>query len=226
MKLRLARRHLAAVAVATLGLTPVLAACGPTVVGNPQDYSVNNYAGQVMRWNPCAPVHWRADLRLAPPGALTTVQQSVAALSAATGISFVYDGTATYIPQPSSTTQPAPLVVSFGRHSGQPLGSNYLTGSGQIGDGGYRAVGTWNGKAVIYRLTSSYVVIDADAYRFRSSQIKSSTLLHELGHAVGLNHARQASEVMYPVISPTTGTSYAAGDLTGFRLVGRSAGCL
>ena len=79
---------------------------------------------------------------------------------------------------------------------------------------------------VVYRITSGFVVIDSDAYRFRSTQVQTATLLHELGHAVGLNHAKQPQEVMYPVISDSTANHYNAGDLTGLRLVGRSAGCI
>ena len=52
-----------------------------------------------MRWNPCAVVHWRADLGLAPPGALATVQQAVATLSSATGITFHTTAPPSYIPQ-------------------------------------------------------------------------------------------------------------------------------
>lgn len=227
MTLRLPARRLLAVLVAALGLAPVLAACGPApVTGNPSDYALNITDGQSMRWNPCAVVHWRADLRLAPPGALATVQQAVSTLGAATGITFAYDGTTSYIPQQGSAPQPAPLVISFGQHLGRPLGSNLLTGAGQIGEGGYHTYGAWNGHGFTYRITSGYVVVDSDAYRFRSTQVQTGTLLHELGHAVGLNHAKQTQEVMYPVITDSTATHYNAGDLTGLRLVGRPSGCI
>lgn len=224
MTLRLPARRLLSVFVAAFALAPFLAACGPApVAGNARDYALNITAGQKMRWNPCAVVHWRADLRLAPPGALATVQQAVATLSSATGITFAYDGTTSYIPQQGSTWQPAPLVISFAQHSGRPSGSNWLTASGQIGDGGYQAYAPWQSP---YRITNGFVVIDSDAYRFRTAQIQTSTLLHELGHAVGLNHVQQADEVMYPTITSSTATHYNAGDLTGLRLVGRPSGCI
>src|ERR1700709_1191604 len=116
MALRMLPRRARLVLMAVLVLLPIVAACAPSVVaGNPSDYSVNTVAGQRMRWNPCAAVHWRADLRNAPAGTLTTVKNGVAQLAAQTGISFVYDDSATYIPQRGNFNQPAPLIISFGR---------------------------------------------------------------------------------------------------------------
>src|SRR4051795_654727 len=114
MLLRVLPRRVRLVLAAFLGLLPIVAACAPNAVaGTPSDYSINTYAGQRLRWNPCSAVHWRADLRFAPAGALSQVKAAVAALSAKTGIPFVYDGTASYIPQRGNFAQPAPLIVSF-----------------------------------------------------------------------------------------------------------------
>jgi hypothetical protein len=227
MSLRMLSRRVRLVLAAFLGLLPILAACAPSVVaGNPTDYSINTYAGQRLRWNPCSTVHWRADLRLAPPGALTTVKAAVAQISAKTGITFVYDGTASYIPQKGNYAQPSSLVVSFARHPGRPTASNYLTGGSNVAYGGYLAAGSYKNGKVVYQITKGFVVIDADRYPFFSSKIRSDVLMHELGHAVGLNHAKYKSEIMYPTIGNYSPNGYAAGDLAGLRLLGRSAGCL
>src|SRR3978361_931034 len=138
MALRMLPRRARLVLMAVLVLLPIVAACAPAAVaGNPKDYSVNTYAGQRMRWNPCTAVHWRADLRNAPPGALATVKAAVATLSSKSGIPFVYDGGAPWIPQKGNYAQPASLVVSFGRRPGRPSASNYLTGGSNVGYGGY-----------------------------------------------------------------------------------------
>jgi len=210
-----------------LAVVPILAACAPAAVaGNPNDYSVNTHLGQRLRWNPRAAVQWRADLRNAPAGTLNVLKSAVAALSSKTGIPFVYDGPASFIPQRGGPAGPAPLVVSFGRRTGRPAASNYLTGGTNVGYGGFTATGQYvNGKAV-YKITRGFVVIDADRYPFLSSKIRSGVLMHELGHAVGLNHAKYRSELMYPTISASSPNGYAAGDLNGLRLLGRSAGCL
>jgi hypothetical protein len=227
MALRAFSRRTRLALAAAAAAVPVLAACAPAVVaGNPTDYSVNTYQGQRLRWNPCQPVHWRADLRNAPAGTLTTAKNAVAALSAASGIPFVYDGAATYLPQQGSTAQPAPLVLSFARRPGRPSASNYLTGGTNVGYGGYTATGASKNGKVVYAITKGFAVIDADRYPALSTKIRSDVLMHELGHAVGLNHARSAQELMYPTITAGSPNGYAAGDLSGLHLVGRAAGCL
>ena len=50
-----------------------------------------------------------------------------------------------------------------------------------------------------------------------ASKVRSGVLLHELGHAVGLNHAKYRSELMYPTITTSSPTGYSAGDLNGMR---------
>jgi hypothetical protein len=51
-------------------------------------------------------------------------------------------------------------------------------------------------------------------------------LLHELGHAVGLQHASDLHQIMYPVIGPWSAGDYQSGDISGLHHVGWSAGCM
>ncbi len=194
------------------------------VSGVSSDFALNRADdGHVVRWNPCAAIHWRLDSRIAPAGALNQVNAALGSLSSATGMTFVYDGTTAYTPQVGTWNLPDSVVVSFGRHSGLPMGSNWLTGAGQIGEGGWSASGTSQANV---KIVKGYVVIDTDVYNRSTSGQRTAALLHELGHAVGLNHAALQSEVMYPSIMTTSPTYYAQGDLSGLRAVGRGAGCL
>ncbi len=212
---------------AVLGVTAVLAAvsvaCGaPPVPGVSSDFSVNRASdGHVLRWNPCAAIHWRLDSRI-EAGAFTPVNTAINTLASATGMSFVYDGAASYTPQMNVWTQPSPLVVSFARHDKLALGSNYLSGTGQIGEGGWTAAGT----TANMKIVKGYAVIDADLYNRSTPNVRAATLLHELGHSVGLNHAAYNTEVMYGMLAAASPTYYSAGDLSGLRAVGRPAGCI
>jgi hypothetical protein len=209
-----------------LGAATACQSAAPVVPGNAADFRVNVYSGWVQRWNPCAPVHYRVNLS-AEPGGLPAVQAAVAALAKGTGITFVYDGTTTFIPQTGAWSQPAPLIIAFAHPGGQTYGSSYLAGASQLGEGGfqsqYRSV---DGSITSYRIIKGYAVIDADGYNRADAHVRTAVLLHELGHAVGLNHAAFMSEVMYPSVSNAGPNYYSAGDLAGLAKVGRPAGCL
>lgn len=60
---------------------------------------------------------------------------------------------------------------------------------------------------------------------FGAGQTWGVLLLHELGHAMGMDHARDGKQVMAPSISPRSLADYQAGDLTGLRKVGAMGGC-
>jgi hypothetical protein len=51
-------------------------------------------------------------------------------------------------------------------------------------------------------------------------------LMHELGHAVGLGHAHDERDVMFPVITTASRAQWGPGDLAGLALVGKGAGCI
>jgi hypothetical protein len=218
--------RLALVGIAAATVATACAPASPAVPGNPSDFAVNIFSGWVQRWNPCAPVHYRVNDALAPT-ALAGVQSAVAALSKGSGITFIYDGPTTYVPQNKQWNQPSALVISFARHNGQVGGSNQLAGGNQMGEGGFQSRYTrLNGKITSYKITEGYVVVDAANYIAASPKVRTATLLHELGHAVGLNHAHFATEVMFGTVSNSGAGAYSAGDLAGLAKVGRPAGCL
>ena len=217
-------------AIGGIVLVAATTACGPlrsyATVGNSADYSINNYSGWVQRWNPCTPIHYKVNTDLAP-GELSRVFSAVGSVSNATGLRFVYDGATSYVPEAGQWNQPDELVISFANHTGMSSGSTYLAGANQLGEGGFQSTYTTsNGRINNYQITKGYAVIDAVAYGYSSAKVRNDTLLHELGHAVGLNHAHYTSEIMYPVIDNYSPDGYTAGDLSGLAQVGASQGCL
>ena len=97
--------------------------------------------GQVIRWNPCMPIHYKVNLAHAPKGALADVKAAVAALHKASGLVFVYDGRTGAIPQESfdKGLRPGhfpPLVIAWARPGAGAGASNLLPPSGAAGVGG------------------------------------------------------------------------------------------
>ena len=61
---------------------------------------------------------------------------------------------------------------------------------------------------------------------FQSGGSVGTLLLHELGHAAGLQHVSYTREVMYPVIGSSSPAGYTTGDRTGLGKVGAGVGCM
>lgn len=77
-------------------------------------------------------------------------------------------------------------------------------------------------------ISQASVVLNKATRRFRSHNRKvwASAMLHEVSHAVGLDHVDDRRQVMNPVTSATNPlTRLSAGDLRGLNRVGVQAGC-
>jgi hypothetical protein len=202
----------------------------------------------VVRWGPClinstgthtSSIYYRVN----PAGVgsrVTLVEQAVAKVAAATGLRFVYLGTTTYVPHNAVLFYPsgprmifdaaqeraktgADLVVAWA-YPGQ---TNLITGGGEAG------VGTisWRSSSLSQtRILEASVIIRRDVTAlkpgFEAGGSIGALLLHELGHAVGLQHATDWRQIMYPVLGKYTAAGYQWGDLEGLHRIGRAAGCM
>lgn len=75
--------------------------------------------------------------------------------------------------------------------------------------------------SVHYTCTTTCVFDHADVELSSTVSLNTTlwvaTILHELGHAAGLNHVGRPSEVMYPTIAVTTTPAYGRGDTAGLE---------
>lgn len=177
--------------------------------------------GVPVRWNPCQAIHYRVDLDEAPKGALADVKETLRRIAQPTRIQFRYDGRTHYIPG-SSGSQTAPLVIAWAK----PTETTLPLGGGTLGEGG----GTYTyGARQKPHIVTGYAVLDSTTSLtpgFGAGQTEGALLMHEIGHAMGLDHAKHASQIMYPLLGPHPSTMYGAGDYRGLQLLGRSQGCL
>lgn len=216
------------------------AAPAPAPPANPNAYAftLTNSDGTPIRWNPCAAIHYVTNLTEAPGSAAGDVDQALRILSAATGLTFVNDGSTTELPSSNRPVdQPgrygsghSPLLIAWVRQAE----TNIYGGEGPntVGTAATTWIGATPGAAnqeAAY--VTGQVAIEPDATRsfpsgFGSGRTIGLVLLHELGHVAGLAHVSDTNEVMYPNLMAVPAAAYAAGDRNGLQRVGTAAGCL
>jgi len=180
--------------------------------------------GVKARWDACRVVTYRVNPDRMPPGALRDVREAFRRVSEATGLRFSYAGNTSFVPyRPESKSRltNADLAIAWATPRLVPG----LDGP-VLGLGGYASVA---GDAGWNRIVQGFVLLDstsrqAAGFGGRRSATRGLLLLHELGHAIGLDHVRDSRQVMYPVLMPQP-AQYAAGDLRGLAAVGAGRGC-
>ncbi|GAB3241500.1 matrixin family metalloprotease [Kineosporia babensis] len=185
------------------------------------------------RWNPCQraityqvnlsglPKHKRAAM-------LRTIKTSFKKLSAATGMTYRYQGTTGFVPrQDNLSWQPAEIVVAAvnKKRTDFPMTDMSLGYGGVLWSTWYGSQG--EGAAVM----RGYVVLEAKAIQklktgFGTGKRQSNVILHELGHASGLNHAGSRRSQMYPTLTDSSPSGFAKGDRAGLAKVGKKSGCI
>ena len=191
-------------------------------------FIARDFDGGPVRWNPCEPVHYVVNVSRAPTGSLEDVQKAVHRISAATGITFSYDGlTDEVLERRREAVQLdrygdrwAPVLVTW---------EDPDTSDVSFHDEGEEAAGvaapfTPSGADVI---VSGWIAVNADDPNppgFDTPDDQGPVVLHEWGHVMGLDHVKEHGELMHPGGGGVAGLG--PGDLEGLRRVGRSQGCL
>ncbi|HEU4675615.1 MAG TPA: matrixin family metalloprotease [Motilibacteraceae bacterium] len=174
-------------------------------------------SGRPAHWDRCSTITYRVNPANLPSGAMTDIQGALSRLSAASGLTFQYVGTTTVVPYSSSSwanaipsSQPADLYIAFT----DAAHVAYLAGSvAGVGGPFWSSDGTREP-----RIVRAGVALDTAAGvtpGFTNGASRGTLLLHELGHAVNLDHVTDPVQVMYPSITSQSRPAYQAGDLAG-----------
>ena len=177
-----------------------------------------NAAGEIVRWNPCAPIRYVVNLGGYDPGFRLVINEAVERIEAATGLPLVPIGDTTFMPRSNAETSRAAADGEMVIALSDEVQTDLLAGQ-IVGQAGF----TYNSS-----ILRGFVLIDMGDVGTRpqwSSTGPGPVMLHELAHAVGLRHVNDSSQLMNAVASPGGPTTYGAGDLTGLWQVGAAGGC-
>jgi hypothetical protein len=179
-----------------------------------------------VAFDPCRPVHYVVNPAGEPLDGRQLVVSAVARVSRATGLRFVADGTTTESPaKQRESYQPgrydrdrwAPVLIAWSDEQSFPSLSGYVAGVG--------APQPWSTASRHLAYVTGQVVLDrvqlAPAALPDRAQAEA-TLLHELGHLVGLDHTSDRSQLMFSEAEANV-SDYGAGDRRGLALLGTQA---
>lgn len=181
-----------------------------------------------VAFDPCRAVHYVVRPDGAPAGGAELIAAAVARVSAATGLQFVDDGATTEAPSRTRKGMDrdrygdrwAPVLFAW-----ETADENPDIAADVIGEASPVPVGIGTDG----HLTLVTGQVDLDAAQLggllttpEGQAMAHATVIHELGHLVGLGHVNDATQVMYPQAVPGV-TDYGAGDLAGLARLGAGA---
>lgn len=169
-----------------------------------------NAAGQYTRWFGCnAPVSWQFDTTVAPTQAVReAVNAALATAAAATGHSFALVGDA------GPTLLPGVEAV---------IGVKDLS-PGTLGLGGGRFTSSLEMVSGSVYVDDRFLAADPTTNPALAAQLRT-TLIHELGHMLGLGHVQDNTQVMFGTLRSPPLQEYQSGDLAGLYWVGAQQPC-
>jgi hypothetical protein len=187
---------------------PVPATPDPTpVVSTSYKISIVNPDGSFPRWNPCQDVVVLVNFAGAQPHARAAFDDAIQQARAATGFDLPVVETS------ATTAANGQLIVRWGTSAD----NSSLAGS-VLGIGGFSYSTT--------QIVRGSVLLRSDLTYASSgsADLLTGTLAHELGHALGLAHVNDSTQLMYPYANGLD--EYQAGDRSGLALLGKNQPCI
>jgi hypothetical protein len=225
---------LAALLIATLLASPAGAshtgddrAVAATVAQRPGSASDHTWlfgGKNPIRWDRCDRLTYEINPVKAPKGWKSLVKQALKRTTNASKIRFKYLGKTKAKPTLTSTNPVGTdLVIAFLTAKQTDM----LAGPTVSGQGGAATDGTrlFDGRVVLNGPVLSKMANGfGQGPRFGIQGTRGQVVMHEIGHALGLGHAKQRTQVMYS-FSTRKPAEWGAGDYKGLRILGKTPSC-
>jgi len=215
---------------ATLATPEWQARVAPSYTPRGKDSQFHYSFDSMTRWNPCRTIGFRVNARQATRGAIKDTRAAFRRMAQATGFTFVYRGTTRGIPKAGTNDwypRDTQVVVAWARPSQSSLLSAYPKAAG-VGAAMART-GYFNGDGSRTNMISrGMVVINSNMRQkagFGNGLTRGDTLLHEIGHAMGLSHSGANEQMMYAYLTRTA-ARFGRGDLHALEARGSKLGCV
>ena len=163
-------------------------------------YGWNGFAGKLIRWR-YNDANRNASFSASPADAVARLQTAMGKWSSTCNISFQYDGTTSSPASLSTGSSDGINVIAWGSLSGNTTGVTYVSASGPAPAGPFTVN---EGDIVLNNAFNPNVDV---------------TMLHEIGHLLGLDHSDVQSAVMSgpPLTTYASLNALTADDIAGCR---------
>lgn len=205
-----------------LGVTFALLARDTTIR---YEFMMREEGGTPVRWNACEPIGYVVNPDGAPPDAVDDVERAFRDIADVGGFTFVDEGRTEERPaEQRAAYQPdrygerwAPILIAWVAEDDPDVALEPR----HYGRAGPSTLTSPEGERVH---VSGQVVISAGRFD-RGGLRHHTTLLHEIGHVLGLGHVDDPREIMHPSASMRA-TELGPGDRAGLERLGPAGGCV
>ena len=175
--------------------------------------------GEPIRWRASGPLRYLLRQAAAPPNGVDIVRRCLQQLADATGLLFEFGGTVPGIPEGALDENTLVVAWAFDDEFEAHREQHGLP-ERAIGFGGPRWV---LGSGSQPRLIAGMAVLNTEMALPPTADggaTHGAVLLHELGHAMNLDHVTSDEEIMYPVATRRSSGRWGPGDRMGLFLIG------
>lgn len=187
-------------------------------------FMAKKQSGEPVRFDPCRPIHLVVNGTLAPARSEQLLRDAAQAVSVATGLVFVIDGSTAELPRDQRPpidvarygNRWAPVLVAWTDPATVPGLAGRVAGMAGPAMAPYRTDDQmhWvSGSVMLDGPTFHDILQRPDGY-----QDARAIVMHELTHLVGLTHVHDAGELMND--DNNGRTTFGPGDLEGLRQLG------